>query len=584
MRRTSLLAALVLVFLAGTLPVLAGIARAFRADSVVLLSGAEVRGDATEEGGTVRVRTGEGIREFPRAEVKEVRRGAVLTLLHARRALGDPASWRVLGWTTAIALLGTLGAVLLGVPYAVFTARTDLPGRRLLAVLYAAPLVLPPLLLAMAWDNVLPQSWREGPAGLGRWGTALHAAALFSVAYFPLVTLFTRRSLAAVGAAQEEAAILAAGPWRAFRRVTLPLAAPGILMGALFAFVFCLNDFSVVDFLNVTRTGARRIETYPFLIQFNFSRLQGSIEDLLVLGIPVALLSVAALGEALRRGARASAATVGSTWRPPRPLPLGPAGRLAGWALCGGVLLCAVAVPALELAAESGGAAAYARVFGQGGAGEALRFTLGLSLAAAVLAIPAALVLAEAGRRLGRGTEALVASMAMLPLALVPALVPLGAREVWDRAPFAMTRGDAPWNPVLDTPILAALVIFARVLPFALAATWASLREVEPSLLEAAEAAGVPWDVRLRRIAVPLARPGIALGGLLAFVFAVRELDAVALLKLPTKTLLQKLWDSLHFMRDETVAAMAVVLLAVLAFAFGAAALTGWLRPRAEER
>ena len=63
-------------------------------------------------------------------------------------------------------------------PFAVLTARTDLPGRGLFASLYAAPLVLPPLLTAMAWDNLLPREWLDGPEGMGRWSTALQAAGI----------------------------------------------------------------------------------------------------------------------------------------------------------------------------------------------------------------------------------------------------------------------------------------------------------------------------------------------------------------------------------------------------------------------
>ena len=403
MRQTALALALGLVLLAGTVPAAAGILRGFRTDEVVLASGKVERGTVTETADAVRIVTEAKTLDLPRADVKEVRRGAVLTGVHLRRALADPFSWEVMGWTAGIALLGTLGAVLLGVPFAVLTARTDLPGRGFFSALYAAPLVLPPLLTAMAWDNLLPRSWLEGPAGLGRWGTALQAAALFALAYFPFVTLFARRSLASVGSAAEEAAVLAAGPRRALRRVTLPLARPGILLGALFALVFCLNDFSVVDYLNVVRPPSKQVSVYPFLIQFNFSRMAGGVEELLVLGIPMALLSLGAMAGALRIAGGPAAATVGTAWRPPRAVPLGPAGRAAGWAFCGAVLAAGVAVPALGLAAEAGGFGTYARVFGKAGAAESLRLTLGLAVAAAVLAVPSALVLAEAGKRLGRG-------------------------------------------------------------------------------------------------------------------------------------------------------------------------------------
>jgi iron(III) transport system permease protein len=596
MQRTALALSVLLVLLAGTFPAVAGIARGFRTDETVRADGSVLRGDALATGDVVRVVTAEDVKrtvveggvsrtevvpkvvEIPRDQVREVRPRAAWSGAHARRALSEPLSWQILFWTTAVALLGTLGAVLIGVPFAVFTARTDLPGRGLFTALYAAPLVLPPLLTAMAWDNLLPYSWLEGPPALGRWSTVFQAAALFALAYFPFVTLFARRSLASVGAATEEAALLAAGPWRAFRRVTLPLARPGILLGALFAFVFCLNDFSVVDYLNIVRPPARQVSVYPYLLQITFAQRQGGLERLLVTGIPLGVLSLAAMVAALRRAGDTATATVGTAWRPTRPMRLGGAGRMAGWLLCGGVLVAAVLVPVLELAFESKGFGSFQRVFRDGPAAANLRMTIGLGIAAVLLATPTALVLAEAGRRLDRGGEVLVGALAMLPLAMVPALVPIGSMEIWDRPILTFTRGGGPFNPVYDTPVLAALVVFSRVLPFALAATWASLKEIEPSLHEAAASAGIPWGARMRRVVLPLALPGVALGALLAFVFAVRELDALALLR--KDTLLGALWARLHFMRDETVAAMAIVLLALLAFAFGLAAALGVLNPR----
>jgi ABC-type Fe3+ transport system permease subunit len=253
-----------------------------------------------------------------------------------------------------------------------------------------------------------------------------------------------------------------------------------------------------------------------------------------------------------------------------------------GWAFCGLVLAAGCAVPVASLLAETGGPEAFRLVFRSGTASSALLLTLGLSLGAVLLAVPTALVLADAARGAGREGRLLGGVLAALPLALVPALVPLGGMHLWDRPWLTGTRGDAPWNAVYDTPLLAALVVFSRVLPFALAATWASLREASPSLHEAAEAAGVPFDLRLRRIVLPLAGPGVALGALLAFVFAARELDALSVMS--ADTLLKRLWSALHFQRDPTVAAMAIVLIALLGTAFAVAAATGWLRPRGYAR
>jgi iron(III) transport system permease protein len=537
-----------------------------------------LEGSVLFRGDTVQVSGAAGTREIPRDAVRSVEPRAVWTGEHAARALSDPFTWTLLAWTAGIALLGTAGAVLLGVPFAVWTARTDLPGRRFFAAFYAAPLVLPPLLSAMAWDTVLPRTWVDAPSALGPAGTAIQAAALFALSYFPLVTLFARRSLQAAGASAEEAALLARGPGPTLRRVTLPLARPGILLGALFAFVFCLNDFAVVDFLNLARPVSRQVQVFPFLLQFNFARKVGGVEELLVAAIPMALLSLAALAAAVSMADRPGGGSVGAAWREPRPIRLRPAGRVLGAAFCGAVLAAGCAVPVLSLLAETGGPGAFRLVFASGTASSALLLTLGLSAGAVVLAVPAALVLADAARGAGREGRILGGVLAALPLALVPALVPLGGLHLWDRPWLTTTRGDGPWNPVYDTPLLPALVVFSRVFPFALAATWASLRETAPSLHEAAESAGVPWDLRLRRIVLPLAAPGVALGGLLAFVFAARELDAFSVLG--ADTLLKRLWAALHFQRDPTVAAMAVVLMALLGAAFALAAATGWLKPR----
>jgi len=579
MRPAALALAVLLVLLAGVVPAGMGILRAFRTDEVEFTDGKVLRGSVlseTAEG--VRLATdGKTVDGMP-GEVREVRRASAWSGAHVAKALGDPFTWEVLGWTAGIALLGALGAVLLGLPFAVLTARTDVPGRGFFSAFYAAPLVLPPLLTAMAWDAVLPAEWRQTPGALGALGPALQASALFALAYFPFVALFARRSLAAVGASEEEAALLAAGPWRALRRVTLPLARPGILLGALFAFVFCLNDFSVVDYLNLFSDAKRQVPVFPYLIQIEFSRHTKTVEDLLALGLPLTLLSLGIAIAAVSLATRTPTATVGGSWRPPRPIPLGPAGRFAGALFCGAVLAAGALVPAAALLFEAGGPSTYARVFGQGGAQGSLRLTLGVAAAATLMAAPAALVLAEAGRRLGRGAEGFLGALALLPLALVPALVPLGSMFLWNRPSLALTRDGVPWNPVYDTAVLPALVVFSRVFPFALGAAWAALREVEPSQHDAAEVTGVPWDLRLRKVLLPLVRPGVALGALLAFVFAVRELDALAVLG--SDTLVHRLWAALHFRRDETVAAMAVVLLALLGFAFGAAAATGWLRPR----
>jgi spermidine/putrescine transport system permease protein len=60
----------------------------------------------------------------------------------------------------------------------------------------------------------------------------------------------------------ESAADLGANEWRIFRRITLPLLAPGVMAGALLAFIISLDDFIVSYFLS--GPGATTLPVYIF--------------------------------------------------------------------------------------------------------------------------------------------------------------------------------------------------------------------------------------------------------------------------------------------------------------------------------
>ncbi|HEY4588995.1 MAG TPA: ABC transporter permease, partial [Thermoanaerobaculia bacterium] len=79
------------------------------------------------------------------------------------------------------------------------------------------------------------------------YGTILVAHVVFSVSY---VAIVVRARLAGLDPALEEAARdLGAGPFETFRRVTLPLAAPGILASALLVFTLSIDDYVITSFV-----------------------------------------------------------------------------------------------------------------------------------------------------------------------------------------------------------------------------------------------------------------------------------------------------------------------------------------------
>ncbi len=480
---------------------------------------------------------------------------------------------RLLGNSVLIGLGAALLALLFGVPYALLSARTDVPGRRFLAGAYLVPLVLPPLLVAVAWNYVPfleppPITEATGPSPWGGVIAVLRASLLFALCYFPIVVLFARRALTRVPASLEESARLVGGPLLALRRVTLPLAAPGILAGALFVFLFALNDFAVVDFLNWVRPTQDRIAVYPFESFVAWSKSQGP-GVATALGTPLALIGVALLFAVHRLvGARTHAGmhgAVSGTYRAPKDYELG------HWripALCAaiGLLTLSAGAPLLALLWKSSGLEAYRAVWkvieGPTSSTHEIRWTLWFAGLAAFLAVPLAFVLGHHAARTGR---ARYLGLAVLPLALPPIFLGAGYLRLVN----------APWiveafgnNPFLDpdSPQYGpALLLVAKYLPFAIVALWAAFLEIDPRLEEAAVTAGVRPLARTLGILEPLVRPASLLAGVLVFVLALREIDTIVLLS--GNTILRKIYTMIHFQRDEQVAALCILLVLIQALA-----------------
>ena len=132
-------------------------------------------------------------------------------------------------------------ALVTGVPLAWLLARRDFPGKALLRTLVIVPLVLPPvvggiaLLLAFGRHGVVPLH-----LAFTTWG-AIAAEAFVAM---PFLVLAVEGALGSLDERYEDvAATLGAGPLRTFRRVTLPLVAPGLAAGAALAWARALGEF-----------------------------------------------------------------------------------------------------------------------------------------------------------------------------------------------------------------------------------------------------------------------------------------------------------------------------------------------------
>ena len=156
----------------------------------------------------------------------------------------DADVWWMVGRTALQAAASTAAAVALGLPAAWALARPDLPLRGFWRALFVVPFVLPSLVAGVA---VL--AW-VGPRGLlgvdGRdtWWVLVLAHAFYNAG---LVARIVGGHLAGAGARlRDAAAVLGAGAWRRFVRVTLPTAAPALVASSALTFLFCFTSFGVV--------------------------------------------------------------------------------------------------------------------------------------------------------------------------------------------------------------------------------------------------------------------------------------------------------------------------------------------------
>jgi len=145
----------------------------------------------------------------------------------------------------SIALLVTLFSVLLGFCGSLAFARYDWRGRKLYQKLVLLPVFFPQAVLGLAL-----LLWFSAIGVTTSWLTAVFAHMIWIV---PIVTLIMSIQAYSFDPALEEAAIdMGATRWQVLREVTLPILAPGIISGALFAFLLSWGNFP----LSLFSTGA----------------------------------------------------------------------------------------------------------------------------------------------------------------------------------------------------------------------------------------------------------------------------------------------------------------------------------------
>ncbi len=160
----------------------------------------------------------------------------------------SPDEWTAIWLSLRIAVVATLASLPFGILAAYALARWHFPGKMIFNGFVHMPLVLPPVVTGFILLLLFGRRGTFGPflADLGivlsfRWTGAALACAVMG---FPLMVRAMRLSFEAIDRRVEQAAgSLGAGPLATFIMISLPLAFPGIVVGAILAFARALGEF-----------------------------------------------------------------------------------------------------------------------------------------------------------------------------------------------------------------------------------------------------------------------------------------------------------------------------------------------------
>jgi len=474
----------------------------------------------------------------------------------------------MLGVATLTAVIGTVTAWLV--------TMYRFPGSRVLDYALLFPLAIPAYVGAYALVDFLDYSgvvqtglrevtgWTSArdywfPQIRSRWA----AVVVLSAALYPYVYLLARSAFREQsGATYEVARALGQGPWGLFFRVGLPLARPAIAMGVALALMETIADFGTVDHF-----GVQTLTTGIFSVWLSGGNAGGAAQlSLVLLGVVILLL---ALERFSRRRARFH--------RPSRAVrPIDPQILRGGSGLVAGVF-CLVPVAVgfiLPVGVMLSHALARPEAWFAPGLGQALRNTLTVGGAAAVLTVAAAVFLVYGVRLSHRSLPARLMPVTAVGYAApgavlaVGILIPLAALDHRVADAVLAVTGHDPGLILTGTAAALVLAYVVRFFAIAQGAVDAAFGRVSPSLPLAARSLGRGAGGALQAVYLPLMRGSVATALLVVFVDCVKELPATLLLRpFNYETLATRVHEQASAERLTEAAPAALLVMAVGLFA-----------------
>lgn len=455
------------------------------------------------------------------------------------RHLADTVLLDYLANTLGLVVGVVLLSLLFGVPTAWLVAMCQVPGRRALQWALMLPMAMPSYIVAYVYTDLLDYSGplQAGLRALFGWNSPADywfpavrslggAAWVLALVLFPYVYLLTRASFLEQSVSLiHSGRLLGCTPWQSFRRLSLPLARPAIMVAVSLVAMETLADFATVHFFAINTLTTAVYDTW-----LGYGSLATAAK------LSCLMLLVVVLLIALERRSRSRQQVFQKSMGHEQPLryPLKGMSRWLAGLWCWGLVLAGFGLPFVILLDYG------VRYFELSWTPEFVRFagnSLAISALTALLAMGIALLLGFF-RRLDGGIKSLlplrIAAMGYAMPGTVLAigvLVPLTALDfaINDLAEWLGRQGPG----LLLTGTITAIVFgyLVRFVAIAIGSVESSMGKISPSLDMAARSLGQGDGGMLRRVHLPLVRRGLFAGAMLVFIESMKELPAALLLR-----------------------------------------------------
>ncbi len=481
------------------------------------------------------------------------------TLANYIEAYSDPETFRLLVTSFGFALGSSTLSLVLALVLAWITVRTNAPWRGVFELTAIVPNIFPPLLIAIAWTLLLNPAVGLINAVLKHlFGLSASPFNIYSIPGLifvegliltPLAFLIISAALRGMDPSLEESARIAgSSQFQIMRRITFPLMRPAILAAGMLNFVRAIESFDTPAIIALparievftTKIYREALAAYP--PNYNLAATYG-----------VSLLAIALVCVAVYRRYTArieTFATVTGKGYRPHTMDLG-RWKYAATAVATLILALMVIMPVMMLLLMSVlpyyhvptmndihllTLRHYAYVFENDRVYRAIGHSLFLAIAGATIAMLLAALIGYITVKTKVRGRGILEGLTFLPWAFPSAALAMGLLWGYVRMPL----------PIYGTIWILLIAYVTRFLPYGLRSATSTIVQIHNELEEASRACGGGFWTTLRRVLLPLMRPGLIAGWILLATIFMREFSLSLFLYTPASEpvgpLLYYLW------------------------------------------